>query len=249
MESTRNATVGFPNPNPGASLRLFCFPYGGAGASRYRSWSRILHPSVEVCPVQLPGREDRFSEPAFTALPELIDVLVAEIRPHLNKPFAFFGHSMGALVSFELARALRRQQAAMPAILILSAYPAPHLPRRRIIHDLEDEEFMEALKTLSATPNPMFENEELIAFVLPALRADFAVCDTYEFRPEPPLDLPFAAFGGTLDEWATPEEIDAWSEHTNSSFSRRMVEGDHFFVESQRDEVLVLIRESLGPFI
>ena len=120
-----------PHPNPGARLRLFCLPFAGGGASAYRLWAADLPAWVEVCPIQLPGREDRYGEPAFTSLIGLSRAMSREVTPFLDRPFAFFGHSMGALVGFELARALRHSKAPAPLAMFLAAYPAPHLPPAR----------------------------------------------------------------------------------------------------------------------
>lgn len=220
-------------------MRLFCLPFAGGGASTYRLWPAALPSSVEVCPIQLPGREDRYREPALTSMVGLSRALSRELLPFLDKPFAFFGHSMGTLVAFETARALRHSAAPAPLAMFLAAYPAPHLPLARApIHQLPDEEFLREMRRMQGTPEAVLDNAELMAFVLPTLRADFEACDTYACPSEPPLDCPFFLYGGTDDREVHPQGLERWREQTSSAFSQRMFPGAHFFVQSHRDRLL-----------
>ncbi len=169
-----------PKPNPQASLRLFCFPYVGGGALIFRTWPNSLPATAEVCPVELPGRGTRLKETPFTRLLPLVQALAQALLPHLDKPFAFFGHSMGALISFELTRQLRRLYGLVPLHLFVSAHRAPQLPDPDPpIHTLPEAEFMEELRCLNGTPKEVLEQPELMELMLPILRADFALCETY----------------------------------------------------------------------
>lgn len=238
--SERRATswITCPRPNPGAALRLFCLSSAGAGASMYRLWPSHLPPSVEICPVQLPGREDRYREPAFTSLIGLSRAVAREMTPWLDRPFALFGHSMGALLAFEVARALRHSRAPAPQALILAAYPAPASPPRAPIHHLPEAEFIEEMRKLEGTSEAVLRNQELMEFVLPTLRADFQACDTYRYAPEPPLECPIVVYGGADDREVTVAELEAWRPATAGPFERVVLPGNHFFIHSQRDRLL-----------
>src|SRR5438128_8987281 len=163
-----------PRANPTARMRLFCFPFGGGGASTFGKWPTILPTTVEVCPVQLPGREERYGEPAYTDLVQLARVIVPEIQPYLDKPFAFYGHSMGALIAFEVARALRESGLPQPEILFVAAYQSPDAPmQRKGLSCLPDQEFIAELRRLEGTPEEALNNLELMDFLMPTMRADF----------------------------------------------------------------------------
>jgi medium-chain acyl-[acyl-carrier-protein] hydrolase len=217
-------------PKPKTRLRLFCFPYAGASASIFRHWSEALPAEVEVCPIQLPGRGTRLTEPPFIQLSPLVDALAQAVAPLLDKPFAFFGHSLGALIGFELARRLRGQYGAHPARLLVSALRAPQLPGRGApIHALPEGEFIAELRRLNGTPMAVLDHKELMEIMLPLLRADFALYEKYEYSPEPPLNCPISAFGGMQDCRVRESDLAAWRVQTNVSFSLRMFPGDHFF--------------------
>ena len=236
-------------PNPQARLRLFCFHYAGGGASAFRSWQSKMPPEIELCLVQLPGRETRIMDPLFTRLPPLIDALTASIRPYLNKPYAFFGHSMGTLVSFELIRQLRAQQLQLPLHFFASSHRAPQLADPDPpIHNLADKEFIAEINKLNGTPQRVLENDELMQMMLPIIRADFAVCETYVYRQEPPLTCPISAFGGLADPNISQNQLEAWHLQTSKTFKLTMFEGDHFYLLHQQDSLLRLILADLaGP--
>jgi len=209
------------------------------GASLFHTWPDDLPPQIEVCSIQLPGRESRFNEARYCRLPPLIPVLEAALRPYLSKPFAFFGHSLGALVSFELTRYLREQGGPLPICLLVAGHRAPHLPRKRPpAYPLPAPAFMEELRRLDGVPEEVLENAELMELVLPLLRADFAMAETYEYRPDSPLNCPITAFGGLADPDVNQEELLAWKEQTTGYFTLQMLAGDHFFVHSSRAELL-----------
>jgi surfactin synthase thioesterase subunit len=233
-------------PIPQARLRLFCFPYAGGGVSIFRAWSDGLPADVEVCPVQLPGRGTRLMEPPFTRLSPLIQALAEALFPLLDKPFAFFGHSLGALVSFELARQLRRQYAVQPVRLFISADRAPQIPNRDPpIHSLPEGEFLVELRRLNGTPREVLEDEELRQIMLPLLRADFAVYETYGYSTEPPLNCPISAFGGLQDHRVSRGDLEAWRDQTSVSVSLRMFPGDHFFLNTTQASLLGALSQEL----
>lgn len=228
---------------------MFCFPYAGGGASAYRGWSSSLPVDIEVCPVQLPGRESRLREQPFTTLAPLVQALADELVPHFDLPFVFFGHSMGGLISFELARELRRRGAPFPVHLFVSGRRAPQLPaREEPIHDLPEPEFVERLRELNGTPEEVLQHAELMRLLTPILRADFAVNETYEFEPGEPLDIGISAFGGLGDEEITRDDVAGWKEHTKGRFRIRMLPGDHFFINANgsRDMVLEAVSRDLA---
>ena len=235
-------------PNPQARLRLFCFPYAGAGASIFRTWSDGLPADVEVCPVQIPGRGTRLMETPFTQLAPMVEALAQTIGPLLDKPFAFFGHSLGALVGFELARELRRQSGVQPVRLFVSADRAPQIPHRdRPIHALPEGEFLAELRRLNGIPGKVLEEVELMQIILPVLRADFAIYETYVYSTEPPLNCPISTFGGLQDCRVSRGDLEAWRDQTSGSFSLRMFPGDHFFWNTTQPLLLqVLSRELRG---
>jgi medium-chain acyl-[acyl-carrier-protein] hydrolase len=220
-------------PNPAARLRLFCFPYAAGGASVFRTWQQSLPREVDVCPVQLPGRESRLREPAFDRLEPLVSTLAGALEPYTDLPFAFFGYSNGALVSFELARELRRRGAPQAVHVFAAACPAPHLPDHDPpIHALPDEELIAEMRRLNGTPDEILRNEELMHLLIPLMRADAAIHETYVHREEEPLDVPITATGGLADPKATREDMEAWSRHTRAGFEVRMLPGDHFFIHT-----------------
>jgi medium-chain acyl-[acyl-carrier-protein] hydrolase len=200
--------------------------------------------------VQLPGREGRVREEPFTRLEPLVASLTDALAQELTElPAAFFGHSMGALVAFETARELRRRGAREPVQLLVSARRAPHLPaRHEPIHALPEAAFRDELRRLQGTPEAVLEHPELMELLEPMLRADFAVIETFEHRPAPPLNAPITAFGGAGDEDVPFEDLDAWSRHTAGGFRRRSFRGGHFFLQHEaRRDLLRAVAAELAP--
>jgi medium-chain acyl-[acyl-carrier-protein] hydrolase len=233
-------------PNPRAKLRLFCFPYAGGAASIYRNWARQLPEGVEVCPVQLPGRGGRIKEAPFSKLPLLIDALAASLAPFLDKPFAFFGHSLGALVGFELAHRLRAEHGSEPLHLFVSGRRAPQLPEKAApTYSLSEAEFVEELRRLNGTPAEVLEHPELLGLLVPLLRADFELCENYQHTSRTPLDCPITALGGLSDVDVPRHELEPWREHTTGSFTLRMLPGDHFFLNSAEFMVLQMVARQI----
>lgn len=244
-KKTANSWLAFHKPKPYAKLSLFCFPYAGGAATLFQSWSQYLPETIEVCPVQLPGRGHRLSEPRFTNVGPLVQAAAVGLRPFIDKPFAFFGHSMGALVSFELARLLRREGRTQPSHLFVSGCSAPQFGlRTQPIYNLPDPKLIDELRRLNGTAQEILDHPELMQLMLPIIRDDLTVCQTYKYAPEPRLDCGITAFGGLQDPGVTTEDVDAWRQQTTSTFSIRMLEGDHFFVHSALPKVLQIISES-----
>ena len=244
--SALDSWIACRKPNPQARLRLFCFPYAGTGASIFRAWSDGLPADVEVCPVQFPGRGTRLMETPFTQLSPLVQALAQALVPLLDKPFAFFGHSLGALVGFELARQLRIQSGLQPVRLFVSADRAPQTPPRdRPIHALPEGEFLVELRRLNGIPGKVWQELDLMQFMLPVLRADFAVYETYAYSTEAPFNCPFSIFGGLQDRRVSRGELEAWRDQTSGSFSLRMFPGDHFFLNATQPLLLQVMSEEL----
>ncbi len=232
----------FPQPNPQATIRLFCFTYAGASASIFRTWAIHLSPEIEVCAVQLPGRENRIKEPLFTQLAPLLQNFIPALLPHLDRPFAFFGHSLGGIICFETARYLCQIKQKSPLHLFISARQAPGEPDLHPpIHQLPDTEFLQELRRFNGTPESVLQNIEFMKFFLPILRADLAIAETYVPIPQPPLDCPISVFGGLEDKVTSPNSFDAWRQQTQKHFKLHMFPGNHFFIRSQQQKILQAI--------
>jgi len=228
-------------PQPRADLSLICFPYAGGSSAIFRPWAEALGQRFDVCAVQLPGRGSRQLETPLTELSNIVEALAEALRPCWQKPFAFFGHSMGAMIAFELARRLRDEGAPRPRHLFVSGRRAPQWPSTKPpTHDLPEPEFIEHLRGLNGTPAELLANPELMQLMLPALRADFAVCQNYAYRPEPPLECPISVFGG-LGDSTDREMLEDWREQTRAAFSLHMFPGDHFFLHTSRHLLLSTI--------
>ena len=234
-------------PKPEAALRLFCFPYAGGAATIFRKWADALPPTVEVCPVQLPGRDRRWRETPYTNLRLLIEAVARELHDYWQQPFAFFGHSMGAIIVFELARRLRAEHGFEPVHLFVSGRRAPQLKGREpVTYNLPRAEFIEELRRLNGTPAEVLEQPELMELMLPVLRADFEMVQTYTYTDEPPFKCPITAFGGLQDIEASREELDAWREQTRGAFSLRLLAGDHFFLNQAQPLLLEMLSQQLS---
>jgi medium-chain acyl-[acyl-carrier-protein] hydrolase len=222
-------------PEAQAKLRLFCFPHAGGGPQVYSKWKQTLPASVELGLVQFPGRGSRFNEPLATSLPDLVASLARGLKPFFDKPFAFFGHSLGALLAFELARQIRKEFGILPLHLLASGRGAPQKPPLLPpIHALPQNEFVEELRRFNGTPKEVLETPELLELLVPILRADFALNETYSYQAESPLSCPITVFGGLQDQSTNHECLEAWKDETTSGFSLAMFPGDHFFLHSPR---------------
>ncbi|XVQ85647.1 thioesterase II family protein [Microbispora siamensis] len=226
---------------PGRRVRLFCFPHAGAGAGAFAEWPAMLPPEVELVAVQLPGREDRVGEPPLVRMDPAVRTVALALRPYLQGSYAFFGHSGGALLAFELAKALR-PRGMRPAHLFVSGQPAPHLPPvAPHIHALPDDEFRAALHRLGGMPAGVVSDDELMRLLLPALRADFTLWEGYRHRQDPPLPTPITALGGAADDRAPAESLRAWRDHTTAAFTTRLFDGGHFYLNDSAAELTAVL--------
>lgn len=233
-------------PNESARMRLICFSYAGGGVSVFRRLRGAAPPALDICPLQLPGREGRIREPAFRRMEPLAEAVLRELRPWLHLPYAFFGHSMGALIGYELAHRAQSLGLPGPRTLFVSAARAPHLPRRTApLHALPDAEFVSALRDLDGTPESVLAHRELMELMLPVLRADFELCETYAPRAAGTLPCPIRAFRGSEDPSVSEQDVRAWATLSGAGFTVFTFPGGHFFLESASTQMLGRIEESL----
>lgn len=232
--------------NPHARLRLFCFPYAGGGATAYYSWVSALAPEIEVCPVQLPGRENRLGELPFLDFSELIQALSQALLPYLTRPFAFYGHSMGALISYGLAQQLRQRHTLTPEHLFISSYRAPQIPNSETLHLLTDAELASKVLELDGTNPELMRNSELRQLLLPIMRADFSVCESYVHTAGEPLACRLTVFGGLQDKRVSQATLEAWREQTSATFALHMMRGGHFFLRGMQQPLLQIISQELA---
>ncbi|MGW6980355.1 thioesterase II family protein [Streptomyces sp. NPDC054932] len=226
-------------------IRLFCFPHAGAGASAFAAWPALFPPEVEIVAVQLPGREDRVGEPHPASVDAAVRTVAVALRPYLQGPYAFFGHSGGALLAFELARALRKR-GTRPGHLFLSGQPAPGTDLAGPpLHGLSDEDFGAALRDLDGTSDGVFTDPELMKLLLPTLRADFTLWENHRHRPGEPLDVPITALGGDTDPRAPVSGLHAWEEQTTGPFSVEVFPGGHFYLNDSEAELTSMLGSTL----
>lgn len=234
-------------PQPHAALRLFCFPYSGAGASLFYPWANILPGNIELLAVQFPGRESRMGEAPLHELEPMIDGLLTALQDFTDKPFAFFGHSLGALIAFELARQTAHLPEANLVHLFASSCYAPQLPDpAEPIFNLPEPQFIQKLGGLNGMPQEVLENQELMSLLIPILRADFELCETYVYQEDEPLACDVTALGGLKDAHVPRSALEAWQAQTNGAFTVRMFPGDHFYLNQDRMLLLQVIARTLA---
>ncbi len=242
-----NKWIFCPKPQQEARLRLFCFPYAGGGASVFSGWSNHISPEIEICAIKLPGREGRFNEEPYRRITELVKKLASEIAHLLSdKTFAFFGHSVGARICFELTRYLRRNNMPCPKKLIVSAARAPDNSRTSTLdHKMDNEEFLKRIMEIEGIPDELKQNKELLDLVLPIIKADTEMLNTYEYIQEDPLNCSIAAYCGNFDPIVSMEDASEWREHTRSNFTLSMVPGGHFFIRNNLEQFIEMLVKDL----
>jgi medium-chain acyl-[acyl-carrier-protein] hydrolase len=242
-----------PSEEP-ALVRLFCLPYSGGGASLFYDWQEALPPGVEVCAIELPGRASRFGEPPASQLSPLVTEMAEALDPYFDLPFAIFGHCLGSLVGFELARYVRRRYMIHPVHLFLSAHCAPQQMQTNVsngvpVHQLPDNAFVDEIRRLNGTPASILQNEALVKLLLPVLRADFTLSETYVYREDQPLPCAFSVFGGQEDETLDARDLAAWQEQTAGDLSLRLFPGGHFFLHESQEQLLDAIAQDLQQLL
>ncbi|WP_341891914.1 alpha/beta fold hydrolase [Variovorax sp. YR752] len=247
-----NAWVRRFSPRPQARARLFCFAHAGAGASVYRLWPSGLPADLEVCAVQLPGRETRLHEPALTDMNQIVEAALGALVSEFDRPFAFFGHSMGAVVAAELAHALAARGGPLPGHLVVSGRRAPQCPETDPpLHRLDDADFVAELnRRYGGIPEEVLQHEELLQLLLPALRADLQALETSaRAQGRAALPMPLSAFGGSDDDRAQRDQLEGWGAETRGPFRVRVFPGDHFYLQPRRTELLADLSVTLAPLL
>jgi surfactin synthase thioesterase subunit len=245
----RSSWLTFPQPRDGAAVQLLCFPHAGGGASLFHPLAALLPPSIGLAAVQLPGREARLAEPLHTRMAPLIHELADALAPALRKPTAFFGHSMGALIAYELARELVRRGQPAPASLIVSGRRAPTFRGQEApLHTLPDDAFVaELVRRYDAIPQAILAERDLMALFLPILKADFAVFETHRHEDGPPLPCPIAIYGGDTDPQTA--EMAGWATLCGGPATHRVFPGGHFYLVPQRQALAAALAEDLGVLV
>ncbi len=219
-------------------LRLFCFSHAGGGASSFRNWQSFFPSHIEVCPVQLPGRENRFMEPFITNMDELIDKMWFHISGVLDCPFAFFGHSLGGLIAYELAKKVECENKISLLRLFISAASAPdNIDTRQMFHQLPNDRFIHHLRKYGGMPEQLLQDIEAMDVFLPRLRADFTLFETYLNRAPFSVNAPIVVFGGNEDYLVGLKNLQAWEKYTKASFTLQLFPGDHFYLQKLSQEL------------
>lgn len=229
-------------------LKLLCLPYAGSSSAIFRDWVPALAPAISVVPIELPGRGARRSQPCFTTVEQAVNSLVKEVSPHFNGPYALFGHSMGALIAYELCRSIAKLGISpLPTRLFVSGCPAPHTRiTTREKSALPDNEFIEELRQLKGTPSEILDDPQLMKILMPMLRSDFHLVETYKHASGPLVDCPVTVLAGSADVDMTHEAIDGWREVCARQLNTHVLPGDHFFLHSSKDLLLSKIRSDLN---
>lgn len=231
----------------GPLLRLVCVPYAGGGASVYQPWGRALLPAVEPWALRLPGHDARMAEPLATDLVSVASDAAAALVALGPGPYALFGHSLGAFLAFEIARALRDRWDTDPTFLAVGGRNAPHIGTSgATMSHLPDDEYLDLLdRRFGAIPQVIRDDAQMRALYLPILRADVSMLETYAYRPGKPLSCPILALGGEDDPETSVGSLAAWGAHTTAGCTTVMLPGGHFFLETQREQLLQLLSAEL----
>lgn len=247
MRNQRDDWVICREPRPGARMRLFCFHHAGGSASTFAAWPNLLGNSIEMCAVQTPGRENLFTQPRHRNVNTLLTELLPRLKPWLDRPFAFFGHSLGGLVAFAAAHRIIEEARPPCELLMLSACLPPNAPRAGPGRaEAPEPELLDSMRKLGSASSSALENAELRALLLPVLRDDLAMAESFTCRHWSRLHLAIAAFGGVDDESVPPEKLELWRDYSGDGFTLRTFPGGHFYVEESRAALVRTIRERLA---
>jgi surfactin synthase thioesterase subunit len=231
--------------SPDGRVRLLYFPHAGGSASFCFPISRILSPSIEVLALQYPGRQNRRSEPCMQNISQFVDAIMVALEEVDDRPLAFFGHSMGAILAFEVASHFQRCGRTMPVRLFASGRRAPSTTRYENVHQSDEDGLIAELRRLAGTDKRVLAEEELIRMILPPMRADYKAIETYEWMPGPPIDCPITVLVGNNDPKTTVDEARAWKKHTTRDFTMHVYPGGHFYLGGDGSGVANVIREYL----
>jgi medium-chain acyl-[acyl-carrier-protein] hydrolase len=240
-----------PATRPNAIMNVFCFSHAGGTASTFGLWPAGLPSWLEVWAVQLPGRGSRWQEPPINTIPALVDALIPALLPHLRRPCAFFGHSMGAVLASEVTRTLVKRGSLAPHHLFVSGHRPPHMPRAEPdLHALPDSKFINEIdRRYGGVPGELLDSPDMLALLLPALRADMAALETFQPSRHAPLPCPISAFGGAQDPVVPRSHLEGWRDETDGLFRVRVFSGGHFYMNSQLDALLGEITATLMPML
>jgi medium-chain acyl-[acyl-carrier-protein] hydrolase len=233
-------------PDRTAETDLYCLPPAGSGAATYRKWPAALHPAIGVYRVQPPGREGRFRERFCANLGDYVRT-VASLVESSDRPFMLFGHSMGAILAYEVAQTVRERTGKEPLHLFASAYRSPAAPRAEPIHHLPDAEFVQRLRRrFDGIPDAVLNNQEVLDLMLPIVRSDLALLSTYQYRDRPRLLCPITAIGGAADPWVNEAQLREWQRMTDGAFLLHSLPGGHFYLDSAFDDVVAIVKGARG---
>lgn len=237
-------------PKSDAKVRLFCFPFAGGSVSTYMPWLKLLHPEAELIAIQLPGRGNRLLDIPYDDMDSLVADLFAEIKPYLDRPYLFFGHSMGAKIAFDLAIQFHRHQLPLPVNFIVSGSAAPFKTRSSApVHALSDADFIRRLSELNGTPDKVLNNKELMGYLLPALRADFKITETYLRDKDCVLPTVGVIYGGDQDEAIPQDDLLAWSDVFEQTEDTQIFPGGHFFLNEHSEDIVARINRMISRHV
>jgi surfactin synthase thioesterase subunit len=232
-------------------FRLFCFPYAGGAGAVFNGWRQYLDNRIDMHAVELAGRGRRIYDPLYDSMEEAVDDVLKIIAGRLNEiPYALFGHSMGGILAYELTQQIRERNLPQPLTLFISGRGAPHIPYecdKKMLHRLPEEDFKKEIIQLGGTPKEFFEHPELLDVLLPMLRSDFKIAETFEDTGADdirPLDIDITVFIGK-NECVTAEQMHGWKDHTNRVCTLCYFEGEHFFINEETEKIVKIINQTL----